>query len=523
LPTAYRFLAAIVSGLFLGLSQPKADLWPFAWFAWVPLILVVRGQSPKRVFQLAYAAHLTAFAVSLYWIEVVVRVFGSVPFFLSWIPLALLIGYLAAYGGVAFWGARKLEVLRPGFSMLWALPVFLTASEWLRGNLFTGFPWAHPAYSQYEQLRFIQASDVVGIDGLLFALASASVGIVAAVDIVRARKVANAVAVKQSVGILVVATVIVTAAFGYGSWRLQDVRKQMAAADDSVKVALVQGNVDQSQKWDRRFRETTLAKYETHSLAAAEEGANLVIWPETAAPFYFEPQFEDESSLRLVSLSKKMQTYLFFGAPAADYLEGKLRSFNRAYLLNREGTEIASYDKAHLVPFSEYIPLPWMFGWIDKLVPVVGNFATGGKRRALAIPGARFGPLICYESIFPEEVREFVDDGAQMLTIITNDAWFLRTSATYQHISMAALRAAENHVPVLQAGNTGVTAFIAADGSLQASLPIFEEGYLLRDVNLVTINSFYASHGEVFAYLILVVTGLLAVWGWRAGRLISNE
>lgn len=499
--------AAVATGLLLGLAQPKVDAWPLAWVAWAPLIWAARGRAPREVAKLAFAAHYVAFVVILYWIEVVVRVFGGVPFVVTWIPLALLAAYVAAWPALAFWGARKLEERRPAANMLWTLPVLLTASEWVRGKLFTGFPWGHPAYSQHEFTSFIQVADVVGIDGVLFLLAAASVGIVALVDFARTRRgVAPALA----------AGVLIAAALGYGHWRLGDVRRQMAAEAPVLRVALAQGNIDQSRKWDRAFRDDTLAIYENLTRSAAGQGADLVFWPETAAPFYFEPQYDKDDSAKVVALAKETGKYLFFGAPAAGYRDGKVRSFNRGYLLDRQGRQMATYDKAHLVPFSEYIPLPMVFGWIEQLVPVVGNFAMGEKRRALALPGAKFGPLICYESIFPAEVREFVADGAQFLAIITNDAWFLRTSATYQHISMAAVRAVETRVPVLQAGNTGVTAFIAPDGTTRSALPVFETAVLLDSVKLVRINSFFVRYGEVFAYAIFLVTAALLVWGLRA-------
>lgn len=506
------WLGAVASGVLLGVAQPKLDLWPLAWVAWAPLLIAVRGQAPRDVARLAFAAHFIAFAIMLYWIEVVVRTFGGLPFPVTAIPLVLLAAYCALFYALAFWGARKVELSRPGLSMLWLLPFFVTAFEWVRGKLFTGFPWGHPGYSQYDVKYAVQVADAVGIDGILFWLMFVSVGAVAAVDLARRRKGALA---------LVAAAVLVSAAgVGYSAWRLGDVNARLAAEAPVVKLGLAQGNIDQSLKWDEAFRVETLAIYETLTKAADGQGADLVLWPETAAPFLFDPQYDETDSKRVVALAKGMRGYLFFGAPAIGRREGRLRSFNRAYLLNRNGEPMSIYDKSHLVPFSEYIPLPMLFGWVEKLVPIVGNFAMGERRRALAIPGVKFGPLICYESIFPDEAREFVADGAQVLAIITNDAWFLKTSATFQHISMAVLRAVENRTPVVQAGNTGVTAIIAPNGTVQSSLPIFTRGVLVDSVKLVTIDSLFTRFGEWFAYLALLVTAITAVYALqvRPGR-----
>ncbi len=498
LPAWAPWGAAVATGLLLGLSQPKVDWNLLAWIAWVPLILAVRGQTPGRVFKLAYAAHFVAFAVLLYWIEVVVRVYGGVPIALSWIPMTLLTAYCALFMSVAFWWARRVELAFPRLSMLWTLPVLITAGEWVRGVLFTGFPWGHPAYSQYRLTRVIQMVDITGIDGLLFVLVLASAGIVAAVDYLRTRR---------NLTPAVTALVVVAAVLLYGNARYSAFRDVGEGPDRSLKVALLQGNIEQSLKWDDEFRVKTLDIYDRLAREAAGAGAELIIWPETAAPFYFRPGREGES-MRLQRLVRDTGVPALIGAPAVEVRNEKPRFLNRAYLLDSEGGLIAWYDKMHLVPFGEYLPLPWAFGWIERLIPAVGNFVPGERRRVLAVPGARFGTLICFESIFPDEARLFVKDGADFLTVITNDAWFLRTSATYQHVSMAVLRAVENRVPVLQAGNTGVTAVIDADGSMREPLAIFEESTMVESIGLQRAPTIYTRYGDVFAYATLILTAL---------------
>ncbi len=498
---ARPWLLAALTGVLLGTAQPKFDWSMLAWVAWVPLLLAVRGQSPKRVFLLAWAAHAVALGITLYWIEVVVRVFGGITPLISWIPLALLVAYTALWMAGAFWWARRVELRYPRLSMYWTVPVFLVAAEWIRGELFTGFPWGHPGYALAGSPTILQIADLASVHGLLFVLAFASTGIAALIERLRTGR---------GGGPALVAVALAAAAFAYGAWRLEDVRQAIAEAPRATRVGLAQGNIEQHLKWSAEMRKQTVSIYEDLTKAAVADGAEIVFWPETAAPFYFRPMGDGESA-RIRELARETGAYVLIGAPAAEYRGERLRYLNRAYLIDGEGNTVGRYDKAHLVPFSEYVPLPQVFGWIEKLVPVVGSFAPGKGPDVLAAAGTRFGVLICFESVFPEEARLFVKDGAEFLTVITNDAWFLRTSATWQHIGMAVVRAVENRVPVLQAGNTGVTAVIGADGTMQEPLPIFERGYRVAELPLVRQASLYTAYGDVFAYVTLLLTALTFV------------
>ena len=508
----YTFLLpwglAVLSGLLLGLSQPKVD-WAFlAWFAWVPLILAVRGRPAAEVFRYAFVTHVVAFAILLYWIEVVVRVFGEAPFWLAWIPFLLLTLYCALWMSLGFWWARRIELRFPRLNILWTLPVLLTAFEWVRGRLFTGFPWGHPTYSQYEYLSVIQIADVVGIDGILFVLVFSSVGLVAAGDWFRHRRGGMPA---------VVALILLATTLLYGQVRLRSMADLAERSEQSLRVGLLQGNIAQHEKWDGDFRTRTLDIYDRLSTEAADRGAELLIWPETAAPFYYRPRSSAES-VRVERMAQDTGTYKLFGAPALEMRDGRPRHLNRAYLLDPNADLLGYYDKIHLVPFGEYLPLPMLFGWIERLVPAVGNFAKGERYRVLAVPGGRFGTLICFESIFPAESREFVRNGADFLAVITNDAWFLETSATYQHIGIAVLRAVENRVPVVQAANTGVTAVIDQDGTLRPALPLFEEGALVETLYFERRETFYTRFGDVFAYGTLMLTALSFIGVWRKRR-----
>jgi apolipoprotein N-acyltransferase len=180
---------------------------------------------------------------------------------------------------------------------------------------------------------------------------------------------------------------------------------------------------------------------------------------------------------------------------------GRLHHFNSAFLLSPSQKIVGKYDKKHLVPYGEYIPLKRFFPFIDKMVAGIGDFSSGSTITLLHLPEASFGVLICYEIIFPDLTRRFVKQGAQFLVNITNDAWFGKTSAPYQHLSMAVVRAIENRRYIARAANTGISAFIDATGEIQSATPLFTESFLTGTIGVVDVQTFYTTFGDVFALL----------------------
>jgi apolipoprotein N-acyltransferase len=294
----------------------------------------------------------------------------------------------------------------------------------------------------------------------------------------------------------------------------------------SLKIGVVQPNVDQSVKWDPAHRDETLARYDrlTESLGARPD---LVLWPEAATPFFFER--EPEYQLRVLAIVNRASVPLLFGSPAVRF-DNERRPYllNSAYLVEPGGNLLGRYDKQHLVPFGEYIPLKSsLLFFLDKLVEGIGDFQAGPgptvfsfMPRQAAVGGeagdgrpVKFGVLICYEVIFPDLVRRFAENGAEFLVTITNDAWFGESSAPMQHFSMVVFRSVENHLAFARAANTGVSGFIDPFGRILQTSPIFTETAMQAAVPVLQPRTFYSRHGDVFAYGCVLICAVLCLFG----------
>jgi apolipoprotein N-acyltransferase len=293
--------------------------------------------------------------------------------------------------------------------------------------------------------------------------------------------------------------------FGFYSLTLQK-EKDMGA--ETAKIAIFQGNIDQSLKWNPAFQEQTIRIYQDLSLKDGPD-SDLMIWPETAVPFYFLN--ENRLTPRLFDLTRETGSHLLFGSPAFGLREGQVRYYNRAYLLSPEG-RISFYDKVHLVPFGEYVPLKRFLPFVGKMVQAVGDFSPGEGSYGLSFSRGKAGVLICFETIFPELSRALKKDGCTLLVNLTNDAWFGRTSAPYQHLSMLTFRAVENRVWVARAANTGISAFIDSTGCIRRVYPLFQRGGIHAIIPLRPGLSFYTRYGD----LIFLLCALIFGWGaWR--------
>jgi apolipoprotein N-acyltransferase len=269
----------------------------------------------------------------------------------------------------------------------------------------------------------------------------------------------------------------------------------------ALTVAMIQPNIRQDLKWDPTYQDQTMTIYEEMTLPTADKHPQIVVWPETATPFFFQdnPVYRP----RVEELAKHMDAYLFFGTPAFEYEGGMMRYYNRAYLLSQKGTIIGRYDKIHLVPFGEYIPLRRLLFFVEKLAyGVIGDFSKGTITDPIRTPIASIGSLICYEAIFPESARLFARKGASLLVNITNDAWFGTTSAPYQHFSMARLRAIETRLYLIRVANTGITSVVDPTGRTRIETAIFKRVVVIGEVRPHERMTFYTRFGDLFAQIL---------------------
>ncbi len=502
--TKIRYLSLLLSGVALGLSFPKAGLWPLAWVSIVPLLVFLWNTKKTDAFKGGIFYGLAYFTTTLYWIEHSIRVYGHLPVYLSIPILLLLCLVLSLYVGLFSLLFNNLYKTTR-FPALLLAPVLWVSLDLLRTYLFTGFPWASIGYSQYKWLSIIQISDLTGVYGVSFMVVAVN-GALA--DIIlygrRMRIFPLFPAFPTLLGIIIVFMGILGAVW-YGYFRLN----QKDDYASKLTVSAIQGNIDQSGKWNIDSRKSIMTIYQQLTRSALQKKPELVVWPETSVPFIFNSDLEPAEKLK--NFVRSIDTPLLFGSVGiASEEEKNYRLSNAAVLMDAEGEITGTYEKIHLVPFGEYIP--WMLP-LEKLVTAIGDFSPGKTYTVMKAGKVPFSTVICYEIIFPDLVRKFVNKGAKFLVTITNDAWFGKTSAPYQHFSMAVFRAVENRVPVVRSANTGISGFIDDRGRIIRMGRLFREEVLTETISIRNNGtSFYTKFGNVFGYLCIVAAVMIIIF-----------
>ncbi len=490
-------LPAAVSGLLLAAVFPPLGQGWLGFVALVPLLLTAE----RRPLASGFTCGLCFFAPLLYWLNIVMTSYGGLAPFFSVVAWLLLCAYLALFFAASLWLTFLLK-RHLGLLPLLSLPFIWVALEYLRGILLTGFPWGLLGYAAIDMMQLRQVADLFGVYGLswLFVFSNAAIALLFQKRLAR-------VAI---LGILA-CILLLSGAFYYGYHTLH----QRVADLPRLMVGLVQGNVEQQHKWDRNFRQETLDRYRSLSRTAAAAGAELLIWPEAATPFYMQEDTVD--SRQVLQIPLETGRALLFGGPAYQaHPDQSYSYYNSAFFLGADGRLRGRSDKIHLVPFGEYVPFAQVLFFIDKLVTGVGDF-TPGTVKPLAINGHDLGVLICYEAIFPALARDYVRNGSDLLVNITNDAWFGRSSAPRQLLDMTRMRAIENRIWVARAANTGISALIDPNGQVHKETPLFEATYVVGSVELGSRYSLYHQTGDILPMtcLLLAAGSLLLLWRMR--------
>ncbi len=498
---------ALLSGLLLVLCFPTVNFFPLAWIALVPLLLFIRYKDPGTAFVAGFFFGLVYFFGTLYWIYYSIHYYGAVPFVPSILLVFVLCLYFSLYPAVfAFLYAENIK--RSDMPSLIVAPLIWTALEFLRSYALSGFPWSSLGYSQYEFLPIIQIADITGVYGVSFLIVAVNGALV---DIFlfkqRFRERPLASYLPTTAGFAALALIIVFT-LGYGFYRLHQVRP-----GSMIKVAVVQGNIEQDKKWDPAYQQSVISAYRDISFAAARETPELIVWPETAVPFFFGA--DKERTANMVSFQRQFNSYLLFGSVTVKARNtgskpSGTRYANSAILLDKNGNITYFYDKIHLVAFGEYLPMRPLLSFVD-LTGAIGDFLPGEGYTKAVTPFGRFGTVICYEIIFPGLVRKFYTTGGDFIVTITNDAWFGRTPGPYQHFSMAVFRAIENRKPVIRAANTGISGFIDSCGRILGKTNIFSRTYLVSAVRTDRTLSLYTKYGDILSYLSIICTLLMII------------
>jgi apolipoprotein N-acyltransferase len=509
----WPYLLAALSGLATALALPRLSWWPLALVGLAPLFIALEQASFGRAFRLGLTAGFVHFLFMVSWLPRTMELYAGMPLVWCYLAPVILALYLALFWAL-FAGGFVLAV-NSGIPGVLAGPI-----------LFTGFAWMPLGNLLFPARELIQAADLIGVHGLSFLMVVVNYGVY--------RAVLSGTGRRSAWLHLALAVAVATFLSIYGLVRIAQVNREQAAAP-VVLVSVLQGNIPPQMKHDRRpdniyrsidvyGRLTRLVQVKAEVVrrwlgdeapvgwASSPEGPHLVIWPETALVFSFAVRprnlWQERNqgySRRVLAWTVHGDTWFLVGNVAVEQIHDlkkvkhwrdAIAVYNRATLIDPLGRETGFYDKVHLVPFGEYLPWPWLIGWLRSLSGNIGNFSPGQKGRLLTIylvpravlawldgslpaglkAGVRerllgprafhLGVLICYESIFPDLARAQVAGGAHLLVNITNDAWFGRTSAPFQHQAHMILRAVENRRPVARAANTGFSGFIDPTGRL---------------------------------------------------------
>ncbi|OFW08297.1 MAG: apolipoprotein N-acyltransferase [Acidobacteria bacterium RIFCSPLOWO2_12_FULL_59_11] len=489
------------SGLLLVLAFPKFNLFPLSLVALAPLLVVaVREPSPFRRFLWGFLAGCVFFAGTCYWIYGVMHRYGGLGIAASAGVFILFVFVLALYWGFFSWLAGTLW--RTSWGPI-AVPFLWVALELARAHLFSGFPWLLLGYALTDYATLARMARWTGVYGLSYLLVSLNVAW-AWLWLREKRKAA-------------VSYLLIHLAFLAGL----GLTASRESYPDDQKAFLVQTNIPQEvswERWDLPTQSPLLARLEDLTLQAVGQQAQpaLVIFPEMPAPFYFW----DDTFTRPYAegIAQKTNSYFLTGIIAFVPGSNHTQPLNSELLLDPTGRPVSQYDKMHLVPFGEYVPLKNWLWFADNLTAEVGDFVPGDRVVVSTLPSGRLSGLICYEAIFPNLVRQFARDGAEVLVNISNDGWYGSTSARDQHLLMARMRAIENARYLLRATNTGITAVIRPDGRIASQLPPDQPAVLEAKWAFQSRLTFYARYGDWFPILSSVLTLLALAAAWRSQR-----
>lgn len=478
---------------------PTAGLYGLAWVALVPFLASLLELRPGRAFKAGFFMGLPYFFGTQYWIYHSIYHYGGASFAVAISTVLLLAAYESLYTA-AFGALFSHSIRNTPLPALLLAPLYWVFFEFIRSYAFTGFPWSSIGYTQHAFLPAIQFADITGVYGVSFLVVAVN-GAIADFFIARSRRREKPLANlwPTAVGLAALA-VFALAVFGYGYFRLNQERPGREA-----RVSVVQGSIEQNVKWDPGYQREVLDTYKALTAAAATGEPELIVWPESAVPFYWEKDEFYTAEMR--RFASGIETELLFGAVT---VKDAYELSNSAVLLGRHGETLHIYDKIHLVPFGEYVPLKSVLGlFVNRLVEGVGDYVPGRSYEKAEASVGRFGAMVCYEIIFPGLVRKFYKRDGDLMVNITNDAWFGRTTGPYQHFAMGALRAVENRKPLVRAANTGISGFIDSNGKVLKTLPLFERGAITEEIKTDSTRTFYSRYGDLFSYLCIITTVIL--------------
>jgi apolipoprotein N-acyltransferase len=493
------FLSAILSVL----AFPPFILGPLVFISLVPLLYAIDDLPPLKAFKFGYLWGVIFYLGLVYYI--------------GWVTIPGLIAtvlILALIPAMALWLYSRLAGRWPYLAIA-IIPSFFLTLNWLLTKSDLNYPWTDFGYALSYYLPLIQAADIGGV--YLLSLAIFVVNLLIFVSI------SNRIARKGStgIGIRLAAVLVIILLYVYGMARIRKLERDPPA--DTLTVGLIQGNITKDIKWDRGGLQVSLDRYFSLSRIAADEGAELLIWPETAVPTYLAQ--EPENMAKVTSFVDDVGIPLLTGVVFYETdTTGAYIYYNSAILLEPGIQDYQYYSKVHLVPMSEKIPFSGRIKRLRDIHLGQADFTSGDEMTIFHLNDNFFNALICFESAFPDYTRQFTLFGSEFLVVITNDMWFGRTSLFEQHAMMSVIRAVENRVPVVRAANTGITMSVDKVGRILGKTPTFETAYLVTQIHPEISNSIYKRLGDFIPRTAGVLTLIcLPIAFWKRKEYIDES
>ena len=491
------------------LAFPAYDFGFLAWIGMIPLLIALNGKSCLKGFCLAQVCGMLVMMGAFQWILEVEKYT-----ILHHVLLTLYFGAYFGLFGLIFCFISKRKGSTAAFL---SAPFIWVSLEYLKSHMsFMALPWILLGHSQYRYSAVIQISAITGTFGVSFLIVMANSALAWGISELFS---ASGISLKninpngiRKIGIVLMPAIfLVAAVLIYGHTRLAE-----SISGKKVKVAVVQGNIDPSIKWDPKYSGSIMKIYTDLTRQSITDKPDLVVWPESATPGSVTRH--QNLSIMIAALARQVSALIIFGSTMQGKFKQnntiKLKYHNSAFLISQTSIpkENNRYNKIRLLPFGEYLPykdtIPWSWLGISK----VGDFVPGDRLTVFRLPGFRFGVTICWEDIFPGLVRQLVQNGAQLIINITNEAWFGETAAPYQFLSMSVFRAVENRVFVVRCANTGISCFIDPAGRIVSRVTglngqdIFVRGVLTGTVIPLDSKTLYNRFGDWLVWLSILIS-----------------
>lgn len=491
----YLFLTALM----LILSFPPFFTGLFSVAAFVPFFIFLGNRNIKKSVKGGYFVGLIWSSGTIYWIglSTITGAIGS----LIWVSF-----YFTLFSFIQAWLIKRL-----GLKALWAAPFIWITVEFLTSLGQMAFPWNSLAYTQTYFPLLIQYASITGIYGVSFWIVL--------LNVLFYQLLINIHNKKKVIILISSITLLFLLPLMYG----MIVTNDKVDIEKTVKVSLLQGNIDPYRKWTQGFRDSNFTIYKQLSLETVKLKPDLIIWPETAATCYL--RYKKYYRYFISEIVDSVKAPLLTGSVDYKWTDAnKVKKYNAAFFIKPGERKLDYYHKIHLVPFSEKIPLidefAFLYDFLMKIDQNVGSFSSGDSYKVFHFNTSseklvKFSAIICFDSVFPDLVRRFVKNGAEFIVIITNDGWFGRASGPYQHARIAVLRAIENRVWVVRCANTGISEFIDPYGSVIKKTKLLTKDILTHSITISETETFYQKYGCIYIYIIFFIDILIFIYALK--------